>query len=146
MLINNSVERWPPIVYVDGWLKTNITFLVILGFSGCGKTVASGFMLAEFGGIYVHARSLARIFAGSFGESFEMQERIKTARYVVIDDLNTEENHNRFKGALYEVIDARQSRRTILTSNLNRKAFDEVYKDARIQRRLERAKFVVVKK
>lgn len=145
MLINNSVKQWEPIALVNVWLKTNLPFLVMLGFSGCGKTVGCGSMIARLGGLYVHARTLDRIFAGNFGESLEQQHQIKAARYVVIDDLDTENNHERFKGVLYEVIDARQSRRTIFTSNLNRKAFDEVYKDARIQRRLERAKFAVIK-
>lgn len=145
MLVNNKTKKRKPIVVVDMWLKTNLPFLVMLGVSGCGKTVASGYMISIVGGTYVHTRTMERVFASSFGEPLDKQQNIKTIRYAVIDDLDTEDNHERFQGALYEVIDARQGKRTILTSNLNRRVFNEVYSDVRLQRRLERAKFVVVK-
>lgn len=145
MLVDDSVNGWKPIVNVDGWLETDSPFLVMLGVSGCGKTVASGHMIAKLGGVYVHTRTVERVFSSSFGEPLIEQERIKKARYAVVDDLDTETDHEKFKGAFYEIIDARQSKRTIFTSNLNRRDFNNVYKDARIQRRLERAKFVVAK-
>lgn len=145
MLVDNHLKKQKALIVVKAWLETDSSFLVMLGFSGCGKTVASGYMLANKGGVYVHARSLERIFAASFGEQLEQQERIKSARYAVIDDLDTEDDPRRFVGMLYEVIDARQSKRTIFTSNVNRKRFDSIYGDVRIQRRLERAKFVVIK-
>jgi len=145
MLVTNETKKWKPIVVVEMWLKTDFPFLVLLGVSGGGKTVASGYMISMVGGLYVHTRSMERYFASSFGEPLDKQQSIKMARYAVIDDLDTEDNHEKFQGALYEVIDSRQSKKTILTSNLNRKGFNEVYNDVRLQRRLERAKFVVVK-
>lgn len=144
MLVDSNIARWKPIGFIDAWLETDLPFLVMLGFPGCGKTVGCANMIARLGGVYVHTRDLERIFASSFSNRAE-QQRIKSARYAAIDDLGTEVNRERFVGALYEVIDLRQSKRTIFTSNLKRKFFDTIYKDSRIQRRLKRAKFVVIK-
>lgn len=144
MLVDSNIARWKPIGFIDAWLEADLPFLVMFGFPESGKTVGCANMIARFGGVYVHTRDLERIFASSFSDRAE-QQRIKTARYVAIDDLGTEVNRERFVGALYEIIDSRQSRRTIFTSNLKRKSFDTIYKDSRIQRRLKRAKFVVIK-
>lgn len=145
MLVANKERKRRAITCIDGWLETDCPFLVMLGFSGCGKTIATGHMIASLGGVYVHTRNLERIFSASFGEPLYEQERIKKARYAVIDDLDTEIDSVRFCGSLYEVIDARQGKRTVLTSNINRKRFDEIYSDERIQRRLKRAKFYVIR-
>jgi DNA replication protein DnaC len=121
------------------------SYLVLTGVTGCGKTVASVWGIAQVGGYYLDAKHLERTFASQFGEPVAEQQKILSKiGLVVIDDVGTETNRETFMSSLFEVLNRRQGggRKTILTANETREHFLQAYGDARIASRLKRATFV----
>lgn len=109
---------------VRGWFAQcdrgahNPRFLVLLGSVGIGKTVAAAWALHELGGAYVVANMLhGRLHPPRGAE--RPAASLLDERLVVLDDIGTE-MHDRFRGALFELVNARQRAGllTILTGNV----------------------------
>lgn len=119
--------------------------LVLAGGTGCGKSLAAAWALAEIGGVWMGAPRVERVFAASFGESYAEQERARNAALLVVDDAGTEDSPQRFERALIELLDARNNRRyrTILTTNLAKhhtdpkKSFVGRYPSDRLRSRMQ---------
>jgi len=132
---------------VRGWLaRTDVPpVLVLSGGTGCGKSAAAAFALANHrAGIWRTAAQLCRTFSASFGDQFEDQELCLTASLLVADDVGAElEQHRERMGAtLVELLEHRKrsarQMRTIITTNLNRRAFVERYGTERLISRMAR--------
>lgn len=103
-----------------------LRFLGLLGPVSIGKTVACAWACANIGGHAIKAADVPRILRDY--DRDERATRILMCRLLVIDDLGTEPGRDGspgqyFASALYELIDARLSRRkclTLVTSNLSR--------------------------
>lgn len=124
---------------VRKWAEArNTPVLVLCGSVGRGKTIAAGWLLATHGGRYEGARALQRLFRADFGDQLEEQERIMRAGNLVVDDLGREDDAVRMTSVLLDLVDWRRRRnhRTLLISNLSRKAFRSRYSDERLLSRL----------
>lgn len=125
---------------VKRWLTTHNPppVLVLHGGTGCGKTVAAGYVIAFTGGRFRSAARLARVFAANFGAPAEEQDELLTWSTLVIDDLGGEANPEILASALLEVLDVRQGgrRMTLITTNLDRDLVIERYRNERLASRL----------
>lgn len=137
---------------VSGWIAKDDAppVLVLSGGTGTGKSVAAAYALAKArGGIWRTAAQLCRTFSASFGEQFEDQELCLTAFLLVADDVGAElEPHRERMGAtLVELLEHRKRSprymRTIITTNLNRNAFERRYGSERMLSRLSREAGIV---
>jgi len=135
---------------VRGWLGRQDVppVLVLSGGTGCGKSAAAAYAVAEHrAGIWRTAAQLCRTFSASFGEQFDDQELCLTAALLVADDVGTElEPHReRMAATLVELLEHRKrpSTRTIITTNLNRRAFADRYGSERLMSRMAREAGVV---
>lgn len=121
-------------------------FLLLFGAPGTGKTVAAvqglyGAFLATSPyflrdtAAFVRAIEAARLsqFDGADQERFR---KMKQAKLLVLDDLGAEMLHDGWRPMLDELIDYRYGERlkTIVTSNLDAKAFKERYGDRIVDR------------
>lgn len=115
-----------------------VPWLALSGGTGCGKSVAAAWMVADCGGMWVRAERLARVFMASFGDQFDEQEQIRDCAFLVLDDIGSELDAARMTSVLIELLDSRKSRRqaTLLTTNLGRAAFKERYGNERMLSRL----------
>lgn len=113
-------------------------WLVLSGGTGCGKSVAAAEYVAEHGALWVRAELLVRVFQANFGDQFEQQELIRDCRDLVLDDIGSEAEPLKMCSVLIEILDARKSRRqrTIVTTNLGKRAFAERYANERLISRL----------
>ena len=126
---------------------TSARFLTLLGTKGNGKTFAAVFAMGELmrielgiarpsggegirgdAGAFVRASTLGRLSAYDWADKQWFRDMLH-ARVLLIDDLGTEHPTPTFLSQFYELIDTRGSkhRRTIITSNLSRKAFAAQY-------------------
>lgn len=99
--------------------------LALFGGIGCGKTVAAASVLAAEGGRYVQAEDLCRLHAARFGSEAAEFRRLMRLGVLVVDELGTEESAERAAATLHEVVDRRQSKRTLLLGNLTKASFAE---------------------
>lgn len=125
----------------------NARFLVLFGKTGTGKTVAACLVLSEIlrridassrpsggdaqrvpPGLFVRANTLARLSAYDAADREWLESAIRTP-CLVLDDLGSEAANDIFKAQLYELLDRRyaRSRRTIITSNLDKATFAKRY-------------------
>lgn len=121
------------------WLaQDSLRFLVLQGGTGCGKTAASAYAIAERGGYMRSAQQIVRAFASRAIDAVEEQERALSAPLLVLDDLGTEAKRDRehMVVALRELLESRQGLRTVITTNLGKEQVREAYADARIESRL----------
>lgn len=102
-------------------------FLAVVGERGLGKTVAAAWWVASVDGRYVKARELARLYRAQWGDDHERWRGYLRARYLVVDEVGTEDERDRdtVRAMLEELIDERQSRRTLLLGNITAKQFGE---------------------
>jgi hypothetical protein len=125
---------------VRGWraARISVPWLALSGGTGCGKSVAAAWMVADCGGMWVRAERLVRVFAASFGDQFEEQEQIRDCAFLVLDDIGSELDAARMTSVLIELLDSRKSRRqaTLLTTNLGRPQFKDRYGNERLLSRL----------
>lgn len=96
--------------------------LALLGPMGCGKTVAAADLLAAEGGRYVQAEDLCRLHSARFGA--ERAEYLRTVRLgvLVVDEVGTEEDADRSRAMLHELVDRRLGRMTLVLGNVTRPA------------------------
>ena len=121
---------------VRAWLGSHdvAPVLVLAGGTGSGKSVAAAYALAESrAGLWRTAAQLCRTFAASFGDQFEDQELCLTASMLIADDVGSEleQHRERMAATLVELLEHRKRSprymRTIITTNLNKKAFAQRY-------------------
>jgi DNA replication protein DnaC len=118
--------------------------IALQGGTGCGKTVACAFAIAEFGGQIRSAAQVVRSFGSKAAHAVEDQELMLSCRVLLLDDLGAEHARDRewMVVALRELLESRQSLRTLITTNLSRLALSHAYGDERIASRLERVVWV----
>jgi DNA replication protein DnaC len=127
------------------WLadKRRKPWLALCGKTGCGKTAAAAYALAEHNnGMFLRSEDVVRTFAGLFGDSVERQERANNARFLVVDDVGSEADASRMHSALVELLDERTSSiwtPTLLTTNLSAAEFRERYQSERLASRFAQA-------
>jgi hypothetical protein len=118
--------------------------LVLAGSTGTGKSTAAAWWLAEVGGRLERATAIATAWDSSTVTAQERRESACSTRCLVLDDVGTEPV--RYRGAmaeaLRELMEARQSLRTLVTTNLTRSQFAARYPDGRLDSRLSRAAWV----
>jgi DNA replication protein DnaC len=137
---------------VRAWLARPVAppVLVLSGGTGTGKSVAAAWALAENRtGIWRTAAQLCRTFAASFGDQYEDQELCFTAGLLVADDVGAEleRERERMGATLVELLEHRKRSarymRTIISTNLNRAAFERRYASERLLSRMAREAGVV---
>lgn len=113
-------------------------WLVLAGGTGCGKSVAAAWLLAQHGGVWLTAKHAVRIFSASFGQQYDEQDLVRSCRLLFLDDVGTEDDSERMLGTLIELLEARKSqrRRTVMTVNLPVKKFIERYQNERLVSRM----------
>lgn len=130
---------------VRAWLEREdvAPVLVLSGGTGCGKTVAAAYALAEQrAGVWRTAPQLCRTFSASFGDQVDDQELCLTASMLVVDDVGAElaQQRERMAATLVELLEHRKRSarfmRTVVTTNLNRSAFDGQYGSERLRSRM----------
>lgn len=114
---------------VQRWLEVKPSpWLVLIGGTGTGKTVAAAYAMAAAASrfqssAYISATRLRPMLTRAVWDGDEMP-REATAGLVVLDDLGAEKETDpeKFRAALCELLNTRQSMRTrtIITSNLTR--------------------------
>lgn len=97
------------------------TVLILAGPMGTGKTLAASWVLARQSGLYVPVERFLRYYQGRGREHESELDRIRAARFVVLDELGTERDPDVFRAAFHWLIDGRQSRRklTLIMGNLS---------------------------
>lgn len=133
-----AVRRWL-------WNPRLEPILVLVGQSGCGKSLAASWAIAGFqrSSCLYTARDVVRIFASNIErDDRKAQSRMKKAHLTVLDDVATEENAVAMCAALIEILGAREQKRTIITTNQSEADWLKRYPDTRLHSRLKRAHFV----
>lgn len=130
---------------VRAWLERDDVppVLVLSGGTGTGKSVAAAVALVERrAGLWRTAAQLCRTFSASFGDQFEDQELCLTAATLVCDDVGAElgQHRERMTATLIELLEHRKRSprymRTVITTNLNRREFEQRYAGARLLSRI----------
>ena len=103
------------------FLSRDLTFLVLAGVGGSGKTMAAAWTLdpvgLDFKGLFVKHRDMAY--------DFTERSRYKFAELLVVDEVGQQDKNGTGLANLFEVLDSRYDRkgRTILTVNYSLEAF-----------------------
>lgn len=139
-VVQNSADPTEAYACASTWAASRERpWLVLSGSTGSGKSFAAACVTANTGGIWVRADELVRIFWANFGDQYERQDELRNTGMLVIDDVGCELDANRMLAALLDLLDARKSARshpTIITTNLNKKAFAERYANERLMSRM----------
>lgn len=119
-------------------------FLLLLGQTGRGKTVAASTVLADRGGHYMSAPELHRLSTMRGPAPRNRIEEVHMAGTVVLDDLGAEDADASMEACVWDLVNARQTERklTILTGNMTRAEFAQRYGE-RTTRRIEHQGAVV---
>jgi DNA replication protein DnaC len=157
----DTLRHEAPVGLAEAFLKqgtTDARFLLLLGKKGTGKTVAAALVMADIighvlqrarpsggeaqrgpPGMFVRATTLSRLSAYDAADKAWFEDMCRTP-ILVLDDVGTELAGDVFRAHLYELLDRRysKSRRTVITSNLDKKAFAERYGDRIADRLRER--------
>jgi hypothetical protein len=119
-----------PMALAQEWWAGTKPWLVMLGATGVGKSVAAAWVLtraleARQSALWVSAAELATRAGGFDGQTFAT--RLKGVELLVIDDIGTEHLTDFSRSVRDEVLMHRHEAmaRTVLTSNLDGKAFGE---------------------
>lgn len=104
------------------WARTSHAqpFLVLLGGTGCGKTVAASALLAALGGRYVQSPELASLLASRSYQAPAQVRELMQARLLIVDDFGTADDAQAEQRALFEAVNGRlrhQRARTVITGN-----------------------------
>jgi DNA replication protein DnaC len=116
--------------------------LVLVGGTGCGKSVA-----AAFASLYAmhrtvkwrSANALVRAFAQLYGDGPAQQQQCFDCDLLVMEDVGTESDASRLESAMIELLEARgkdPDRRVLITTNLTQAALFQAYPDERLHSRL----------
>jgi len=113
---------------VDDWLPGTGRLLVLAGLPGVGKSVAAAYAIRRYRGTWIRCSQIAKV-QGFGAEHEQSRHRLKNTRLLVIDDLGAENNTDFSRSAVEELIADRydDNVRTILTTNLDVKAFKAAY-------------------
>lgn len=145
---------------VRDWAAGPLTFCLILGGAGSGKTVAAAEALlnsklrwGDGGGSWVYSPREARFYLASDLARlsyFDMDSQRKLGRcervpWLVLDDVGSELVTDTWRSNFSDIINQRNSarRKTIITSNLSAEDFKTRY-DARIVSRIRGSGVVIV--
>lgn len=99
----------------------------LVGEKGLGKTAGAAWWIASVDGRYIKARELARLHASRHRDDTERYRGYLRAKYLVIDEVGAEDDRVTVDGVracLEEVVDERQTRRTLLLGNVTRAQFE----------------------
>jgi DNA replication protein DnaC len=127
-----GLEKWPAVEALQDWMLSGKTFLLLLGVTGTGKTVAAAEAIASTYGVGIFRRAVEMARMSVFDRADrDKLEQIRRCDLLVIDDLGTEMAHDGWRPVLDEVIDVRYGgrRQTIITSNLDAKMLRARYGD-----------------
>lgn len=120
----DAPEPWDPLEVVREFLADErLTFLVLLGGLGVGKTFAAAWAVDQHGGALVKVASL-------LDERFESErwKRVRNAALLALDDYGVRrDTKGHLDGIFGELVDLRYDhrRKTIITSNLPGSAPDD---------------------
>ena len=126
-----TLRRW--------WAERVKPWFVLSGATGSGKSIAAADKVADTGGLWVRADQVVRLYWANFGDQYEQQQALRDTHLLVIDDLGCELDASRMLPALLDLLDSRKSARshsTVVTTNLNKKAFSERYANERLSSRM----------
>ena len=143
-----TASETPSQIAGKAFRSSECTFLLLLGGAGAGKSVAASWVLGDVlwpdvlgnprvdaellrrKALFVRASEVSRVTASDYDEEAQgFLERCMRVPWLVIDDLGAERAWDGWLARLDELIDARYGdrRKTIITSNLDSKAFKERY-------------------
>ena len=112
---------------VSDFMNRGLTFCVLAGVGGSGKTMAGAWALDPLGldfiGLFVKHRDMAY--------DFTERSRYKFAELLVIDEVGQQDKNGTGLSNLFEVLDSRYDRKapTILTANFSLDAFGRMVGD-----------------
>lgn len=111
-------------------------FCVLLGGTSLGKTVAALWGLAAEGGRYVTAEQVRRAWSSDHQDNRQARYDIIGTRYLIIDDVGTEQNDHDAQYAMFEAVNGRQGgrRKTVVTGNVDREKFATRYGERTVAR------------
>lgn len=123
---------------VATWLPSPVPWVVLLGSTGRGKTLAAAWALMQRGGRYVGARELERLATARYGDEAETFTALLATRTLVVDDIGRERDAGGMTAALLDLVDERRKRgqKTIAIANIAKAAFLKQYSDERLLSRL----------
>lgn len=140
LISSNGLDELPNLQQVQRWLHRPDAkpWLVLVGMTGCGKSVSAAWAIAN--GPHSHAwrsrRAVIQTFAGYFGPAAADQELMYRCKLLVLDDIGTETEAERMGQALGELLEQRKGLKTLVTTNLTRKEWELRYPDPRLHSRL----------
>lgn len=123
----------------EWWENRRKPWLVLSGHPGCGKSVAAAALLWREVGMHMSADEAVRVFSAAFGPQYDEAKRARSCRLLVIDDVGCELDDVRMLPTLVDLMNARKSARqhpTVITTNLEKKAFAERYANPRLMSRM----------
>lgn len=123
-IVSDELDETHALRVVKRWLEVRASpWLVLLGGTGTGKTVAACYAAARECGTYISATRLRPLLTRAVWDGEEMP-REALSSLVVLDDIGAEReaDADKFRAVLCELLNARQGMRTrmIITSNLTR--------------------------
>lgn len=129
-----AVERW---LFLDNVPPV----LVLSGPTGCGKSVAAayGIALALRQCRWRYPMQVLNAFGSFYSEAMQERQRLLSCRLLVLDEVGTGSDPERFALALLALLEARKQAsvyRTIITTNLSPEDFAALYPDERLQSRM----------
>ena len=132
-LLENFYQT-PETIAVDEWLASRKAMMLLAGPPGTGKSVAAGHALMRRGGAWAHVSEIADVYGF---DRAAVVSRLKTARFLVLDDLGTEQKSEGARDAVVSVLLVRFENElpTVMTSNLSADAW-KLYADERVRDRL----------
>jgi DNA replication protein DnaC len=127
------------------WNPSLEPILILVGAPGCGKSAAAAWAVASFtrSSCWYAAADVVRLFASGIDRDAEKARfRMKRSHLTVLDDVATEKDDVGMCAALIEILQSRDQRRTIITTNQSQADWLKRYPDPRLDSRLNRAHFV----
>lgn len=134
---------------VSWWSNPRETLLVLGGRTGCGKTTAASWAIAQHdrGGRLRPASVIAQLWRSGSYSAERARDELSSCGLLVVDDVGAEHQQQRewTAVALRDLIEVRlgEGLRTVLTTNLARAELERAYNDPRLTSRLLRARWVV---
>lgn len=130
-------DEWVSYAHVREWLAGDKPWLLLLGTTGRGKTLAALWAAMKLRGKYVGAREFERIVSARYGDEVDDTRSLMNCHMLVIDDAGRERDAAAMTSALLDMVDHRRGRqRSILIANMTPKRFKETYPDERLHSRL----------
>jgi DNA replication protein DnaC len=141
-IVNNAgLKNTRSLTAVRRWLWSDDVppVLILVGGTGCGKSVAASWSIANGpdSSCWRNAEDAVRTFAGYFGDQLEDQTRMKRCGLLVLDDVATEPDPLRMQVLLVELLKTRMRRKTLITTNKIQATWQERYPDERLHSRLK---------